>query len=152
MERLLQQKQLPGLIWLCMIAVESGVLFQEVLDPVALEPDSQDGSVVAWGDADWGGDSSHVQDQLYMVSYVCGTFRAFLELRANGTFLLGDDATHFKQNEYAAHEFARVCSTSVCRCIVFCACFFKAKGLTFSCARFTNSSVCHQMYLQQIGF
>ena len=49
--------------------------------------------MVTWGDADWGGDSSHVQDQLYMVSYVCGTYRAFLEIRANGTFLLGDDAT-----------------------------------------------------------
>ncbi|CAE7819036.1 unnamed protein product [Symbiodinium sp. CCMP2592] len=51
-----------------------------------------DGSVVTWGDADWGGNSSTVQDQLYMISCVSGTFRAFLDLRASGTFFLGDDA------------------------------------------------------------
>jgi len=49
--------------------------------------------VVTWGDADWGGDSTAVQDQLYMVAFVCGTSRAFLELRSNGTFFLGDDAS-----------------------------------------------------------
>ena len=54
---------------------------------------SEDGSVVTWGDADWGGDSTAVQDQLYMVAFVCGTSRAFLELRSNGTFFLGDDAS-----------------------------------------------------------
>ena len=53
----------------------------------------QDGSVVTWGDADWGGNSSYVQDQLYIISWVSGTFRAFLEHRENGTFFLGDDAS-----------------------------------------------------------
>ncbi|CAE7379469.1 rluD [Symbiodinium pilosum] len=52
---------------------------------------SQDGSVVTWGDADWGGNAASVQNQLYMISWVSGTFRAFLELRESGTFYLGDD-------------------------------------------------------------
>ena len=54
---------------------------------------AEDGSVVTWGDADWGGNSSTVQDQLYMISCVSGTFRAFLDLRESGTFFLGDDAS-----------------------------------------------------------
>ena len=58
---------------------------------------SEDGSVVTWGDADWGGDSSAVQNELYMVASVCGTFRAFLELHSNGTFFLGDDAPYLQQ-------------------------------------------------------
>ena len=49
--------------------------------------------MVTWGDADCLGDSTAVQDQLYMVAFVCGTSRAFLELRSNGTFFLGDDAS-----------------------------------------------------------
>jgi len=59
---------------------------------------------VTWGDADWGGDSSAVQNELYMVAFVCGTFRAFLELHSNGTFFLGDDAPYLQQVQRGMFE------------------------------------------------
>jgi len=42
-----------------------------------------DGSVVTWGDEDWGGDSSNVQHLLTDVLSVCPSLRAFAALKAD---------------------------------------------------------------------
>ena len=44
-----------------------------------------DRTVVTWGDAECGGDSSRVQDQLRNVEQICGTDSAFAAILADGT-------------------------------------------------------------------
>ena len=44
-----------------------------------------DGSVVAWGPADWGGDSSAVREQLADVRHVYSTRGAFAAVKADGS-------------------------------------------------------------------
>ena len=44
----------------------------------------RDGSVVSWGDADRGGDSSAVRDQLKNVQQIQATYRAFAAILADG--------------------------------------------------------------------
>ena len=44
-----------------------------------------DGSIVAWGDADYGGDSSSVQDQLRNVLHVQASDQAFAAILADGS-------------------------------------------------------------------
>ena len=44
-----------------------------------------DGSVVAWGAPDYGGDSSVVQDQLKDVQQIQATIRAFAAILADGS-------------------------------------------------------------------
>ena len=43
-----------------------------------------DGSVVTWGEEDYGGDSSSVQDQLQAVTTICSTHRAFAVILNDG--------------------------------------------------------------------
>ena len=50
-----------------------------------------DGSVVTWGDPDFGGDSSEVQDQLKIVQQVQGTFGAFAAILADGSVVTWGD-------------------------------------------------------------
>ena len=45
----------------------------------------QDGSVVSWGVAHWGGDSSAVQDQLRGVQQIQATDRAFAAILEDGS-------------------------------------------------------------------
>ena len=45
----------------------------------------EDGSVVTWGDADYGGDSSAVRDQLKGVQQIQATFRAFAAILEDGS-------------------------------------------------------------------
>ena len=40
---------------------------------------------MTWDDPDSGGDSSRVQDQLHNVQQICGTYRSFAAILANGT-------------------------------------------------------------------
>ena len=44
-----------------------------------------DGSVVTWGDEDFGGDSSAVQDQLRGVQQIQATHRAFAAILEDGS-------------------------------------------------------------------
>ena len=44
-----------------------------------------DGSVVTWGDAHFGGDSSAVRDQLKNVQQIQATHRAFAAILGNGS-------------------------------------------------------------------
>ncbi|OLQ14791.1 hypothetical protein AK812_SmicGene1072 [Symbiodinium microadriaticum] len=52
-----------------------------------------DGSVVTWGDADIGGDSSAVQDQLKNVQQIQATRRAFAAILADGSVVTWGDAS-----------------------------------------------------------
>jgi alpha-tubulin suppressor-like RCC1 family protein len=44
-----------------------------------------DGTVVAWGNPDYGGDSSEVQDQLQNVQQICCTSSSFAAILADGS-------------------------------------------------------------------
>jgi hypothetical protein len=46
-----------------------------------------DGSVVTWGDPDYGGDSSEVEDQLQNVQQIQGTQNAFAAILADGSLV-----------------------------------------------------------------
>ncbi|CAE7887291.1 unnamed protein product, partial [Symbiodinium sp. KB8] len=51
-----------------------------------------DGSVVTWGSADWGGDSSAVQDQLRDVQQIQASCGAFAAILGNGSVVTWGDA------------------------------------------------------------
>ena len=44
-----------------------------------------DGSVVTWGDEDWGGDCSDVRERLTKVVQLCGSGAAFAAISADGS-------------------------------------------------------------------
>ena len=50
-----------------------------------------DGSAVAWGDTDWGGDCSAVQDQLRNVQQLHATSSAFAAILAEGSVVSWGD-------------------------------------------------------------
>ena len=50
-----------------------------------------DGSLVTWGDPDYGGDSSEVQDQLKGVQQIQATYSAFAAILADGSVVTWGD-------------------------------------------------------------
>ena len=50
-----------------------------------------DGSVVTWGDEDYGGDSHAVQDQLKAVQQIQASYRAFAAILADGSVVTWGD-------------------------------------------------------------
>ena len=51
----------------------------------------ESGAVVTWGQSDYGGDSSHVQEQLRNVQHIQGTYRAFAAILESGAVVTWDD-------------------------------------------------------------
>ena len=87
-----------------------------------------DGSVKAWGDADFGGDSSPVQDQLKNVQQIQATDAAFAAILGDGSVVTwGDDGSggdgsalqdqlkNVQQIQASSHAFAAILSNG---CVV----------------------------------
>ena len=53
-----------------------------------------DGSVVTWGDEDYGGDSSAVQEQLQDVQQIQASYRAFAAIRGDGSVVTWGASGH----------------------------------------------------------
>ena len=53
----------------------------------------EDGSVVTWGDADFGGDSSFVRDELKNVQQIQSTWYAFTAILGDGSVVTWGDAS-----------------------------------------------------------
>ena len=63
-----------------------------------------DGSVVTWGDPDYGGDSSEVQDRLKSVQQIQATDSAFAAILADGSVVTwGNPASGGDSSAFLAH-------------------------------------------------
>ena len=62
------------------------------------------GTVVTWGDARCGGDSSGVQDQLYGVRLVQASLGAFAALLEDGSVVTWGDAEHGADSSQVQHQ------------------------------------------------
>ena len=64
----------------------------------------EDGCVVTWGPADFGGDSSAVQDQLRGVQQIHATHRAFAAILEDGSVVTWGDAFFGGDSSAVQHE------------------------------------------------
>ena len=64
----------------------------------------EDGSVVTWGDADSGGDSSAVRDQLRGVQQIQATAGAFAAILADGSVVTWGDRRRGGDSSAVGHE------------------------------------------------
>lgn len=58
----------------------------------------QNGSVVAWGDPRYGGDSSAIQSELYDITHIFSNYRSFAALRDDGEVIVWGDAFGYDMN------------------------------------------------------
>ena len=65
-----------------------------------------DGSVVTWGNPDYGGDSSEVQDQLKDVQQVQATYGAFAAILADGSVVAWGDPLRGGDSSAVSDQFA----------------------------------------------
>ena len=89
-------QSLPGVVALAVTVrqfkISSKVFVQIQATGAAFAAILADGSVVTWGDAHCGGDSSAVRDQLKGVQQVQGTNSAFAAILEDGSVLTWGDA------------------------------------------------------------
>ncbi len=81
-------------------------------NPTSFAGVCNDGTVVTWGKAEWGGDSTGVQQQLQDIRHIYNTGRAFAAVKGNGSVVTWGDPTYLGVTAHKCRSSSKTSSTS----------------------------------------